>query len=497
MRFGFSALLAILAVFGVVLAPSAVAQGGAMCSGQVATITGSGGDDNITGTPGDDVIVAFAGNDIIDGLGGNDVICGGRGDDVIVAGSGADIVLGGDDDDTIYGGSGADVLNGLDDDDIVYGGAGDDVVSGADGDDILFGDNAECINLDDLIDIRDQLPTLPRSFPHERGCTPQISGDDRIMGGQDQDVIDGEEGSDVIFGGNDADVISGGLSTKSAPDADQVFAGASLDADFIQGAAVDFEANGGPGDDRIFASFITNAKVRGESGDDFLSVDGAEGGDVSVLGGTGNDRISIFTQGETVVFGGDGHDSGFVEISETGFVTFYGGTGDDSFVGSEFGNDADRLEMIAFGGPGNDVLASQFGSSAADLYGGSGDDELYNTNGLASGQAGNDLLWTSNGTLLGGAGDDRMRLDFNTTVGVARGGPGNDQLSGSGILDGGADDDQIYATNDAILNGRDGVDSCGVEAGVTGDERSCEQDQPGPLFDLDRLFYNFLSTIWD
>ena len=100
-----------------------------LCSGLVATIVGTSGDDILVGTPGPDVIAGRGGNDVIEGLGGEDVLCGGGGDDVI---------LGGADFDLIRGGAGADELYAnteeqrVDSDGAeIHGGAGRDFVIGS------------------------------------------------------------------------------------------------------------------------------------------------------------------------------------------------------------------------------------------------------------------------------------------------------------------------------------------------------------------------------
>lgn len=118
------------------------------CSGLLATIIGTEGNDILWGTPGDDVIVGLGGNDVIHGLGGNDAICGGDGNDVLNGGDGNDILLGGAGNDvlnagsgnnTMDGGDGNDVLNGGDGNDTLVGGAGNDALHAGGGNDTMDG----------------------------------------------------------------------------------------------------------------------------------------------------------------------------------------------------------------------------------------------------------------------------------------------------------------------------------------------------------------------
>ena len=81
--------------------PHAEAQMVATCHGQVATISGTDGDDELTGTSGDDVIQGLGGNDTITGGPGNDLVCGGAGNDFANGGGGSDVVEGGPGDDNL------------------------------------------------------------------------------------------------------------------------------------------------------------------------------------------------------------------------------------------------------------------------------------------------------------------------------------------------------------------------------------------------------------
>jgi Ca2+-binding RTX toxin-like protein len=97
-----------------------------VCKGQLATLTGTEGNDNLTGTSGKDVVAALSGNDRISGLGGNDVVCGGGGNDKANGGGGKDRLLGQGGNDTLKGAGGNDKLTGGGGRDKCNGGPGRD-----------------------------------------------------------------------------------------------------------------------------------------------------------------------------------------------------------------------------------------------------------------------------------------------------------------------------------------------------------------------------------
>ena len=106
-------------------------------------------------------------------------------------------------------------------------------------------------------------------------------GDDRneILGGPEDDVVNGTEENDLIrtFLGNDTIYGNGGNDEIRAGDGDDYIEGGE-GLDFIRGGAGDDEIYGNAGDDRIIA----------DRGDDY--VDAGLGSDV-VRGGQGNDTI--------------------------------------------------------------------------------------------------------------------------------------------------------------------------------------------------------------
>lgn len=114
-------------------------EGAVRCSGRIATIVGTSGDDIIEGTPQADVIHGLGGDDIITGLQGNDVICGGAGADELHGGSGSDVLAGNAGPDLVRGQTGPDTLIGGKGADRLNGGQGADDLRGGDAADRLFG----------------------------------------------------------------------------------------------------------------------------------------------------------------------------------------------------------------------------------------------------------------------------------------------------------------------------------------------------------------------
>lgn len=160
------------------------------------------------------------------------------------------------------------------------------------------------------------------------------SGDNRLNGTEQTDIILTFGGNDVISGrGGDDLIISGGGN-------DSIGGGSGNDI-VIAGSGNDV-VSGGDGDDRIF---------------------GGKGADV-IDGGAGNDLVSG-DNGNDTVLGGAGNDTGF---GGKGNDVVSGGDGNDSLFG---GRDNDTVD----GGAGNDFISGDRGSDV--LTGGAGNDTFY------------------------------------------------------------------------------------------------------------------------
>jgi hypothetical protein len=140
-RLGAVAVGMVVVLVSGIAAAQGLAQQGATCFGEPATVTSSG---SFNGTSGDDVIVGSDGPDVIDGLSGDDRICGLDGNDILIGGQGDDRVDGGAGDDELTGDVSAGGSQLPTPDPGVSGdalGGGDDTLFGGDGDDIITGDS--------------------------------------------------------------------------------------------------------------------------------------------------------------------------------------------------------------------------------------------------------------------------------------------------------------------------------------------------------------------
>lgn len=395
--------------------------------------------DTLAGGPGEDRISGEGGVDQIDGGDANDLLCGHGAGDVISGMGGADTVWAGSGEDRIFGGNGIDTLYGNDDNDTAFAGPDADQVEGNAGNDTLFGE----------------------------------SGDDRMQGNAGADSVFGQAGQDNIFGGSilagtddtgdpllsggdDQDVVLGDNGT--------VTAGAGVDPNdgFRNRTAslLDAETIGGPdkiaGDgrgDRLYGGLADDV-MDGGSGDDRM--EGNAGRDT--MRGTGNEDDMI---------GGSSAVNPLAVKSDVGEIVMHGDDGPDVMIGDngEIVRPVDsagkwlpdpvtggvkRTVLLAdrektgaalalvsggdvvHGDNGNDRM---FGQGGADmLYGGDQDDQVQgNQDGdLVEGNAheddligGSDLISTP--TSAGGAGDPDA-ADF------VYGGPGADVLTGDNAI---------------------------------------------------------------
>ena len=176
----------------------------------------------IVGGSGNDVLQGGSGHDYILGGAGRDSIRGGAGNDLLDGGADGDRISGGLGDDAILGGLGNDGLAGNAGDDAIAGGSGNDMIRGGSGVNWLFGDGTNSVPRD-----YQGLGHYARTYAHHN------YGNDRIIGGDDTDLIFagngndnvqtgdgvnlalGGRGNDVITGGEDRDFIFGGYGSDS------------------------------------------------------------------------------------------------------------------------------------------------------------------------------------------------------------------------------------------------------------------------------------------
>jgi Ca2+-binding RTX toxin-like protein len=204
---------------------------------------------NITGTANKDRIVGGNLNDVLFGLGGNDKIFGGNGKDIIYGGTGNDTLNGENGDDFIYGEIGNDRLNGGDGNDNLLGGEGDDtlsagagndVISAGSGDDIIlisatdsgkdlingdagndtldFTGSSLGINIDlSIAGTQTVLPTLVLTVLNLENIKGG-SGDDKIAGNTQNNILSGGAGRDTFVFGNTRTRLLTGLGVDTITD---------------------------------------------------------------------------------------------------------------------------------------------------------------------------------------------------------------------------------------------------------------------------------------
>jgi Ca2+-binding RTX toxin-like protein len=249
-------------------------------------------DDRILGGAGNDMIYSDIGDDFVDGGEGNDLISGGAGNDEIKGGAGDDTLRAGAGNDIFDGGDGVDVLDLSDASGPIFVDFAGGYVSGAG------------IGADRFTNIESLM------FG---------DGDNQVVGGNGDDVLDGAGGNDTLTGGAGDDVLAGNIGN-----------------DAVNGGSGDDEVDGGEGADVL----------SGGSGDDLLL--GGLGDDI-VSGGSGDDRI-VGGAGNDVLTGGSGSDS-FVFAAGFGHDTIadFGASDPDviEFSTSLFANYATAMSSAA------------------------------------------------------------------------------------------------------------------------------------------------------
>ncbi len=378
-------------------------------------------------TGGDDNLAGTPNADTIDGLGGNDIINGLGGDDTLLGGAGNDQLFGGDGGDTLEGGDGNDALD---------GGAGLDTLEGDDGNDILTG----------------------------------IDGvGDWMFGGLGNDMLTATSGSFRMFGDN------GGSASEDGND----------QLTLVDGTSGSWLSGGG-GDDVILVTGAgDNLVVTGDTGNDDITVQGFDRGNVGL--GDGDDSLHI-DSGYFVVNLSSGRDVITITSVGAGFMTI------QNFNAGEAG---DRLDLSIYGanpfGDGTLVM-SQNGGTIIDhvasgmryviqnvapvnlsIYNLGVPNPNYAPIGLTIDDAfadnpelavGNELVGADgNDTIRGYGGDDRLFggggddvLDGGLGLDALQGGTGNDFLDGGAGADtmtGGGGNDTYIVDNasDRVIEG--------------------------------------------
>ncbi len=408
--------------------------------------------ENVIGGSGSDTIIGnTANNSLVGGL-GIDTIHGENGNDTIVGGAGADSMTGGAGTDTLSyalagaavrislaGGTGTgseaqgDTFSGFEN---IVGSAHNDTLIGGGGANILYGGNGN----DYLLD--------------------QTNGNDTLYGGAGNDALQGSGGADSYFGGDNIDTVrftnsaSGvtvdlGLNVATGGDA----AGDTFDGvENLSGSQHADLLIGDSGANRL-EGYLGNDTLRGGAGADVLYgdlgfdvadySDSGVGVDVGIyrtgIGGTASGDVLIYME---AIIGSD-HDDVLVGAGLP-LVELYGGDGNDLLY--DYGGTSNL-----YGGEGKDTLIGSLG--ADNLDGGSGVDvaryanaigavtiNLLTGTGVGADAAGDTLVDIENvvggnfaDTIIGDGADNRIEgLGGADTI---EGGLGNDYLIGGAGVD--------------------------------------------------------------
>ncbi|AFV97424.1 MULTISPECIES: calcium-binding protein [unclassified Sulfuricurvum] len=455
----------------------------------VTTLDTLGGDDVvITGTAAD-TVHGGAGNDTLRSGDGNDALYGDAGNDTLIAGSGNDTLEGGEGNDILYGENGNDALSGNTGEDTLQGGLGDDLYLfnlgdgrdtiideypyGSGGNDTLrFGEGITKADLvaravsgsNDLqiairesgkgFDALNDIVTLKNWFDANKrvenitlfdGTVVSLSemqggtdGDDYLVFGDSDTVIDALGGNDTVISANGNDTFSGGAGN-----------------DILISNNGNDTLSGGEGNDTLKAG-AGDDTLSGGTGADAL--EGGAGNDTYRFGiGDGKDRITDSSGLDSLIFGEgitadnliarvvNGSDDLQIAIREDGksFDQL-----SDVITISGWRNVVYRVENLRLSDGSAITLTQIERSSDGDDYVVFGDEGV-----IVDAFGGNDTLITGDGadTLSGGAGNDTILS-----------GKGNDILkgdTGTDTLKGGTGSD-VY-----LFNRGDGADNVFDELG--------------------------------
>ncbi|TXR46287.1 calcium-binding protein, partial [Phyllobacterium endophyticum] len=289
--------------------------------------------------------------------------------------------------------------------DTIHGGAGDDKLDGGDGNDIILGQAGA--------------DELNGGF-----------GDDILSGGNNRDVVRGGDGNDTVIGDADqvADQYDGGpgrdtLDYTAAQNGSMIdlAAGTASSEEIGEDTFSPFEVLlAGAGQDEIQGSERAE-EIHGNGGND--RIDGAGGADV-VSGGEGADQLSDGAGADTV--SGNNGDDTVTAALDTADDTYDGGEGIDTLdysaalmsvvidvvaakaSGAEIGTDRVTNFEVINAGAGADEIDG--GTASESIFGNAGDDVISGGSGndTLSGGAGNDVIADGEGAdcVLAGTGDD-------------------------------------------------------------------------------------------
>ncbi|NBZ89921.1 M10 family metallopeptidase C-terminal domain-containing protein [Stagnihabitans tardus] len=489
------------------------------------TVVGGAGNDSLTGDGLANRLEGGAGNDLLRGGIGADTLEGGAGADMadyaekttsvrvtLAVATSVSVTVGGLAEDTIQnienlrGGSGADSLTGDTLANLLLGGDGSDTLTGAAGNDTVQGglglDTLDGGTNTDTLDYSDKTTEVVallngstffavtvggviedqiRNFENLIGG----SGNDRLVGDGQANLIEAGAGNDKMQGLGGADTFDGGTGADLVSFSDKTLAvsvtlAGSAFADVSVGGTVEDrlrnveDLTGGAGNDSLTGDALANL-LEGGSGNDLLT---GRGGIDTLDGNTGSDTASFNDKTAAVVVTLNGAVTvvatvgGVADDSLRNIENLVGGSGNDSLTG-------DGANNLLAGGSGNDTLEG--GSGNDTLEGGAGRDQLSGGSGRDvadfSFGAGFDLVLTLNGAngataVMDGVQGDEL-FDIEGVIGTG----GADSITGDSLgnmLDGSSGND--------TLSGGQGLDTL---IGSTGADVFVFASTPNDLTNFD------------
>ena len=353
---------------------------GSVSSADGRTVTGGGGPGDTTdgGTQpldsrtlvmsNQDLVQAGAGTPATPGApaGGRDTIAGGAGDDLIVGQQGDDTLAGDAGGDTIEGNAGADTINGgFGQDDLIGGGSaldgilvakdriwstatsgladGNDTIDGGEDADVILGDNGWIV--------RTYVAGAPTTL-----ADGAIIRDARVTNGTE---VTGSYGGDRLLGGGGPDELHGQRDTFRHTAGANGVSASTIDGD---------ELDGGPGDDVLIGDLGRVVTVL-EDGSRARPISDSSPFLQATLHSAGSRTrlVTLFNQ----------HDADHVDRGDRSLPSQFGAEGDDVLLG---GANSDVIhggsgDDVANGGDGPDTIFGGDGNDAA--WGGPGVDELF------------------------------------------------------------------------------------------------------------------------
>ena len=456
-------------------------------------ISGGVGDDKLDGGTGNDTLSGGIGNDTLLGGSGDDWLWGEDGDDLLDGGEGHDNIRGGVGNDTLLGGDGDDKLDGDVGHDTLIGGAGNDRLEGGnwESDTYVFSKGHGQDTVFDYANAESQINTLRFKGASSNDVIFSRTGNNLIVkayGVQDQVTIldffnnganrwfnfafddrtielkemerfsimgNGTNQNDRLIGWNTADILNGGAGDDSiSGDNGNDQLNGDEGNDYLYGGNGNDHLDGGEGNDLLMGE-DGNDTLRGGNGDDRL--EGGNGHD-TLIGGAGNDRLEGGNwNADTYVFA-KGHGQDVVNdsgetIEQTNTLRFTNASSTNAIF-ARSGND---LVVKAYGGEDQVTVSGYFETTRHRYFDFAFDDRTIKQKDMAA------ITISSTGT------DQNDSMIGWDTIDVLHGGIGNDYLygyNGNDSLFGGIGNDSLYGGNgDDLLNGEEGDDNLSGDTG--------------------------------